>query len=169
MSRDLKDALLKLVNPLSVARLMDMEVVSVDESARTAQCKTINTDAEVTFTVRLMPTVDDGILVIPTIGSNVTVSTDDNCEPIVVGFTETDRIILRGGQFDGLVKVAELTTKLNNAENKINDIITAYNAHTHILTLSMGTGTAAPTLTIVTGTLTPTQQADIENENIKHG
>ena len=168
-NRDLRDAILTLVNPLSVAVLMDMVVVSVDENARTAQCKTISTDAEVMLTVRLMPTVDDGVFVVPTVGSTVTVSTDVNCEPIVVGYTETDKIVLRGGQFDGLVKVAELTTKLNNAEKKINAIINAYNAHTHILTLTMGTGTAAPTVTQVVGTLTPTQQADIENENITHG
>lgn len=167
--RELRDAILTLVDPLSTAYLMDMEVVSVDENTRTAQCMSINTDAEITITVRLMPTVDDGIFVVPTVGSTVTVSTDTNCEPIVVGFTETDKIVLRGGEFDGLVKVAELTTKLNNAENKINAIINAYNAHTHILTLTMGTGTAAPTVTQVTGTLTPTQQADIENPLITHG
>ena len=167
--RELRDAILSIVNPLSTAYLMDMEVVSVDENARTAQCMSINTDAEITITVRLMPTIDDGIFVVPTVGSTVTVSTDTNCEPIVVGFTETDKIVLRGGQFDGLVKVAELTTKLNNLEYKVNDIINAYNAHTHILTLTMGTGTAAPTLTTVTGTLAPTQQADIENTLITHG
>lgn len=168
MSRDLRDAILRVVNPLAVAYLMDMEVVSVDENARTAQCRTINTDAEVTFTVRLMPTVDDGVLVVPTVGSTVTVSTDLNCEAIVVAFTETDKIVLRGGQFDGLVKVAELTTKLNNAENKINAIINAYNAHVHPGVTS-GPSSTAVTPSIVAGTLTPTNQSEIENENITHG
>lgn len=115
-----------------------------------------------------MPTVDDGVLVIPTVGSTVTVSTDANCEPIVVGFTETEKIVLRGGQFDGLVKVAELTTKLNNAENKINAIINAYNAHVHPGVTS-GPSSTAVTPSIVAGTLTPTQQNEIENENITHG
>lgn len=71
------------------------------------------------------------------------------------------------GQLGGLVKVAELTTKLNNLEQLVNDLVTKYNSHTHILTLSTGTGTAAPTATTETGTLTPTQQAEIENDLIK--
>jgi hypothetical protein len=70
------------------------------------------------------------------------------------------------GNLGGLVKVIELTTKLNNLENKVNQLLTAFNSHTHILTLSTGTGTAAPTSSQVSGTLTPTQRADIENTEI---
>jgi hypothetical protein len=65
--------------------------------------------------------------------------------------------------------VGELTTKLNNLENKVNDIVAKFNSHTHILTLSTGTGTAAPTTTKVPGTLTPTEQSEIENDKVKHG
>lgn len=57
----------------------------------------------------------------------------------------------------------DLTNKLNALENKVNQIISAFNNHTHILTLSTGTGTAAPTSSPVSGTLTPTNRADIEN------
>lgn len=71
------------------------------------------------------------------------------------------------GSLGGLVKVINLTQKLNNLENKVNSLLSAYNAHTHILTLSTGTGTAAPTTSSVPGTLTPTQRGDIENEKVK--
>lgn len=73
------------------------------------------------------------------------------------------------GSLGGLVKVIQLTQKLNNLENLVNDLITKYNSHTHILTLSTGTGTAAPTTTTETQTLTPTQREDIENTAIKQG
>jgi len=73
------------------------------------------------------------------------------------------------GSFGGLVKVIQLTQKLNNLENLVNDFISKYNSHTHILTLTTGTGTAAPTTTTEPATLTPTQQADIENTKVKHG
>lgn len=78
-------------------------------------------------------------------------------------------IQLNDGAMGGLVKVIELTQKLNNLENLVNGLIAKYNAHTHILTLSTGTGTAAPTVTQETGTLTPTQRADIENDKIIQG
>lgn len=78
-------------------------------------------------------------------------------------------IQLNDGSMGGLVKVIELTQKLNNLENLVNSLIAKYNAHTHILTLSTGTGTAAPTVTTETQTLTPTQRADIENDKIIQG
>jgi len=70
------------------------------------------------------------------------------------------------GQLGGLVKLLSLVTKLNNLENLVNNLVTKYNAHTHILTLSTGTGTAAPTTATETTVLTPTQRADIENDKI---
>lgn len=79
------------------------------------------------------------------------------------------KIQFNDGADGGLVKVIELTQKLNNLENLVNDLITKYNSHTHILTLSTGTGTAAPTTTQETQTLTPTQRADIENDTITQG
>lgn len=72
------------------------------------------------------------------------------------------------GQLGGLVKIAQLTTKLNNLENLVNDLVSKYNTHTHVLALSTGTGTAAATLTQETTVLTPTQQADIEDDKIVH-
>lgn len=71
------------------------------------------------------------------------------------------------GALGGLVKIIDLTTKLNNLENKVNTLLSAFNSHTHLLTLTSGTGTAAPTVAPVVGTLTPTVRGDIENEKIK--
>ena len=72
------------------------------------------------------------------------------------------------GSLGGLVKIIDLTTKLNNLENKVNALLSAFNTHTHILTLTSGTGTAAPTTSPVTGTLTPTVRGDIEDTKITH-
>ena len=70
------------------------------------------------------------------------------------------------GSNGGLVEVIKLTQKLNNLENLVNDLVAKFNSHTHILTLTSGTGTAAPTTTIESSTLTPTQRGDIENTKI---
>lgn len=84
--------------------------------------------------------------------------------------TDGTTITFNDGSFGGMVEVANLVIKLNNLENLLNDLITKYNSHTHILSLSSGTGTAAPTTTTETGTIAPvTQRSDIENTTIIHG
>ena len=74
----------------------------------------------------------------------------------------SDTITLNDGAYGGLVKVIDLVTKLNNLENKVNSIITAYNAHSH-------PGNGLPTASTITGSLIPTNRNDIENTKINHG
>jgi hypothetical protein len=74
---------------------------------------------------------------------------------------------IMGGEFGGLVKVVELTQKLNDLENKINEIITTFGTHTHNVT-AVGAPTS-PTSTPISGNLAISVRADIENINVKHG
>jgi hypothetical protein len=67
-----------------------------------------------------------------------------------------------------VVKVIELTEKLNNLEQLLNDLVTKYNSHTHS-GVSTGGGMSGVTTALETGTLTPTQRSEIENEQITHG
>lgn len=178
-------------------------VVAVNEAERTCSVTTISGQGEITFeNVQLMASVEDGLLLIPTIDSNVIVSYNTFNQPYICLFSGIDKvllvagennasiqvdadgllleinetkvqisdgeIILNDGAMGGLVKVIELTQKLNNLENKVNAIISAFNSHTHVLTLTTGTGTAAPTAAPVSGTLTPTQRADIEDTKVVH-
>jgi len=179
-------------------------VTAVNEAERTCTVTTISGLGEITFdNVQLMASVDDGLLLVPTIDSTVIVSYNTFNQPYICLFSGIDKVLLVAGEnnasiqvdadgllleinetkvlisdgeiklndgaYGGLVKVIDLTTKLNNLENKVNAIIAAFNNHTHILTLSTGTGTAAPTAAPVSGTLTPTQRADIENTTVKQG
>lgn len=183
------------------AKITLATVDAVDIPTRTCTVTTTGDRAPVQFTnVQLMPSVDDGLLLIPAIDSTVIVSYNTFNQPFVLLFSELEKVLLvagennasfqvdknglvleinqtslkiqdgktifNEGQLGGMVKVAELTQKLNNLENLVNNLITKYNSHTHILTLSTGTGSAAPTTTTETGTLTPTQRADIENEKV---
>lgn len=72
-----------------------------------------------------------------------------------------DGFIYNGGQNDGMVKVKELTQKINALENKVNQIIAQYNSHSH-------SANGASTTTLVTGTLQVTNKNDLENTKIKH-
>lgn len=152
-------------------------VDAVNVSERTCTVTTISGQGEVTFeNVLLMASVEDGFLLIPKIDSTVIVSYNTFNQPYICLFSGIEKvllvageILLNGDELGGLVKVIELTEKLNNLENKVNDIISKFNSHTHILTLTSGTGTAAATAAPVNGTLTPTEQAEIENTTVKQG
>lgn len=113
------------------------------------------------------------IFEIPVVGSACLVKWRDGNRglPQIDSFDQVDQWLLNpnktvfnGGENGGMVLVNPLVTKVNNLENLINDLILKYNSHTHILTLTSGTGTAAATLTTETGSINPiTQAKDIES------
>lgn len=85
-------------------------------------------------------------------------------QPVTDLFISAKQTQFNDGKSGGLVLVNPLVEKVNNIENLLNNLITQYNAHTHLLTLTSGTGTAAPTLTQETGTIAPiTKASDIES------
>ena len=147
---------------------VDCEVISVDEEARTCQVRAIGGKARNTFTARLMSSVDDGIYFEPETDSTVCVVFGDFTAPFVCQYSGIEKIVFRGGDLGGLVKVIDLTEKLNNLEDLVNDLIEKYNAHTHAGVQAGGSSTAVTT-SIETGTLVKTEREDIENKKIKQG
>ena len=146
---------------------LDCEVKSVDESKRTCVVIALSGKVGSEFTARLMASVDDGFLIIPVVGSTVVVSSSDFNTASIVQYSEVEKIVLRGGDLGGLVKVINLTSKLNNLENKLNSLVLKYNTHTHNVT-AVGSPTG-PGLQPETGQLTPTVRSDIENTKITQG
>lgn len=151
------------------------QVVSTDIDTCTCSCQLIGTNATVQkLTVHLMAETDDGFLLVPAIDSTVIISWTDRMLPYVSMYSEiasvyldsTGIIQINQGTNGGLVKVVELVQKVNILENKVNSIIASYNAHVHPDPVSGATGT--PTVPI-TGTLTLTTRADVENPNVTHG
>lgn len=115
-----------------------------------------------------------GVRLTPAIDSIVQVSFLANTEAYISSFSsvskieiDCDNIVFNGGDNDGLVLIRELVTKLNNLENKVNDIINMHNTHVHPGVTS-GASSTLVTTSLVIGTLTPTNQADIEDTKIKH-
>jgi hypothetical protein len=148
--------------------VIDATVNSVDMASRTCEVTAVSGSAGNIITgVRLMPSVDDGVLIIPTDGSTVTVAFSVFIDPVIIGYSGFDNMALNGGEFGGLAKVVILTQKLNNLEKLLNDLIVKYNAHVHPV-VSVGSPTG-PVSVLETGTLTPTEQAEIENTTITHG
>lgn len=166
MSKDLRDALRSLVKPNNDGFAKVCTVDSVDLTTLTCYCVPLNEDADI-INVRLMANIDNGFLLIPEVDSIVVVSflSDDSAYVSLV--SKVSEVHLNGKNFDGLVKINDLVEKLNNLENKVNTIISTYNAHTHVAS-SFGTPTTTP-VAPVTGTLTPTIKQDLENITILQG
>lgn len=166
--------------------LVAATVDSVNISARTCNVTTISGKESTAMEgAKLMATVDDGVLLIPSVGSTVFISYSNYNVPFVTMYSALDQILLisgnsqvsivdskimlNDGSYGGLVEIIPLVTKLNNLENLVNDLIQKFNTHTHILALSAGTGTAAATTSTEPTVLTPTVKSNLENTLITHG
>jgi hypothetical protein len=181
-------AIIEAIQKIAGSQLSDAVSIAactvngVDIASRTCNCTEITGQAGVEIpNVQLQSEVSDGILLIPAIGSTVLVTYSKYNPPFVSMFSDIDRIFLIGGDaavdikedtvilndgsFGGLVKVADLVTKLNNLENLVNDLIKTYNLHTHAVS---GSNTLIPLLP-ETGSLIPTIQDELENKKVTHG
>ena len=168
-----------------VVKLNVGKVKSVDEDKSTCVVviKGINQSVEVP-NVNLQVGVCDGLQIIPAVDSDVLIITSTFNQSYIIQYSDVDKYYLQvgdseltinndgtmqlnDGSYDGLVKVAELTQKLNDIENLLNEFIGIYNAHTHTI-VPIGIDTDPPSVP-ETNTLTPTQQEEIENNLITHG
>jgi hypothetical protein len=150
-------------------------VNSVDTSERTCEVTPLNGKADL-FDVRFQAelSLTEGMFIEPKVNSTVLVAFINSVQAAVVMCSEIENIyidtqgdtVFNGGQNDGMVKVGDLVTKLNNLENKVNDLVTWTSTHTHT-GVTPGPGSTGTAVGIV-GTLTPTQQSDLENTKVQH-
>jgi hypothetical protein len=183
--RIIQDSVQKLAGVLLADQvfLVEAEVTAVDIPSRT--CTVVTTSGQSIAelqNVRLMPVVDDGVLIVPTVGSSILVGHSKRIEPFVCQFSQVDQVIiisgtskidiqdgaiqLNDGSYGGLVEVQPLVAKINRLENLVKQFIVTFNAHTH----PASSGTTSPTLTSQTDSISNlTQQSDLENTTIKHG
>ena len=142
-------------------------VKSVDLTNKTCYCVPLRGDADLQ-SVSLILDKKVGFMIIPTIGSKVMVTMQNDESGYIGMFSEVDFIYLNGTSYGGLVKVMDLVTRLNTIENDINTLKTIFSSWTPVA----NDGGAALKLSSVSwsvASLTPTTQANIENTYIKHG
>ncbi len=165
------------------------QVDKIYEDTRTIDCTPLDDDQAPILGVNLQANQnsDHGIVVYPTVGSYVVVAFLSQATAVVVLTDQIDKIQLRirdttvdvdqkqivfnGGDLGGLIKIEELTGKLNGLTQTVNNLIANYNLHTHVTTATIGE-TATP------GVLSPTEsqadtaavfnRSDYENEKVKH-
>lgn len=170
----------KLVKDQIKIQVLVGKVKSVDETKMVCDID-LATEPDL-LDVRLRSIIDEtdkGVLIVPKKDSVVLVGIIENRieSAFVLSFSEvekirfiTDEIELAGNNFKGLVKVEDLTTKLNNLENAVNGLVSDFNAHTHNAPQApTGTIPTLPPLVPSSQSLTTTQVSDLENEKVKHG
>jgi len=127
--------------------------------------------------VKISADAGNGMVLIPADNSLVFIHRMDDNDAYICAYSGLQDVIfidgtyavkMLDGSYGGLVKVASLVTKINNLENLVNDLITKYNSHTHVVTSTPST--SATPLPVEGSTISPvTQRSDLENTHIIHG
>lgn len=84
---------------------------------------------------------------------------------------DKNAVTFNGGQLGGIVKIQDLTDRLNELAQTVNALVNSYNAHTHVTTATVGAGTAPGTISPTTEQARPAalfNRGDYENEKVKH-
>lgn len=162
----IKEAI-RLTNPQSNNYSVVCNVSDIDTVKCVCNCTPIDGSA-VLVNVRLNASDKDGFKLIPKNNSIVLVTLINKTTGYVAMISEVDEIHLNGINEDGIVKVNDLVTKLNNLENLVNNILTTLKSTTIPLAPS-GTYPFAPLYTSYNNIAPLTNKNDLENPKIKHG
>lgn len=186
--RDIDEAVKKLAGTQfkDDVTIVIATVVSYDIPSRTCYCTPISGEAVTDLpNVALMAEVDDGILLLPTVGSTVFVLYSTHHAPIIALFSEVDQIVLisggaqikisktgqiqlNDGSYGGLIQIAQLISKINNLEKDLNTLKTAFTDWVPVPD-DGGAALKAAAATWASNEITLTQQAEIENTTVTHG
>lgn len=165
LNDDIKKAIKTLASEVDINTVV-CKVSNINTTKNTCTCTPIDGTAEI-LGVRLMAENSKGFLIIPKDGTTVIVNMINTFTGYISMFSEVDKIYLNGDTYSGLVKIDDLITKLNNLENKVNELVLYSQTHIHSGGTIMGsTGTGTPPITT---NLTPTIKNDLENKNVVHG
>lgn len=185
-TRDIIYAIRKIagVDGLKKESFMTATVNSVQEADRTMSCTVVLGESDLKLTgVNLQSEPNDGFILIPAVDTDVIICMMPDNSAYMVLCNDIDKIICvinnqnsyvfdtngfvwNGGNNGGLVKVIELTQKVNNLETLVNNLLTILKS-TVIPLAPSGTYPFGP-LYAALNNLTPTQRSDIENTKIKH-
>ncbi len=186
---DLRNIIRQLAQPDGETVPLVCTVDAVDKTARTIDCTPLNENAPLLgVNLQANQGSDFGLVLFPKVGAFVVVGfIADGAAPvmlctdeleraeIVIGDSsvviDSDRITINDGSLGGLVKVAELTEKLNGLKDTVNTFIDLFNAHTHVTTATVGASASPGLLSAPASKAAPAQpfvRSDYENEKVKH-
>lgn len=158
-----------------------MFVMGKVESVGDETCSVKIADRLVINDVRLNASADgnaDNMLIKPKVGSMVMMADLSGGELrslVVISFSALNsmtvrfdgEVVINGGENEGLVKVKELTDKLNAIENDINNLKSIFSSWVPVV-YDGGASLKAAAASWASQSLQTTSKEDIENPKIKH-
>ena len=174
--RAIIESIIKMVGLHKVDQVvyLDATVKSVDAKKRTCDCVVVSGHTEYDLPgCKLMATVDDGLLIEPVKNSTVKLIFSQNIEPCVIQYSEIENITIdaktlikfNDGSFGGLVKIKELTDKINTLEKDLNTLKNIFATWIPLAETVLKTS-----ITAWSGQrITTTKVSDLENERVVHG
>lgn len=181
---------------ISPVQVMTCEVKSVSSSERTCTVLPLTDNLE-PFAAQLMADIQDGLLILPTIGSTVKIMLSEIITPTVIQYSAIDEILivsggaaikvydsgveLQGTDFGGLMKVTPSVKAWNDLQNDVNMLKSIF--ATLAASASSGLPVTSPigmpdafavafglAITPYASSILPlTTKPQIENPKVKHG
>lgn len=108
---------------------------------------------------------DEGVLMVPTINRPVLLGFSDNTTAFIAMYSEVTEVIFHNGTFGGLIKINDLTTKINELVTTVNAMYGEYKAHTHAVS---GAATGIPVPVPAQPDASSFTATDYENVKVKH-
>lgn len=143
------------------------QVTSFDESTSSCSVKFPEDSTEITdVQLQRVPNAS-GWLVRPSIDSFVLIDWINETSAYIALTSQIDDIVFQGGDNGGLIKIEDLTSKLNELVSSVNAMYGEFKAHTHNVT-----AVGSPTGPVIPVPAQPDasdfNKSDYENENFKH-
>ena len=178
---------------ISPVQVMTCEVKSVSSSERTCTVLPLTDNLE-PFAEQLMADIDDGLLILPMVGSTVKIMLSEIITPTVIQYSAIDEILivsggaaikiystgveLQGSDFGGVMKVTPSVKAWNDLQNDVNtlksliaaQILTAASySSSPTVTGAQVSALFSPLTSYSTSVLPITTETQIENTKVKHG
>lgn len=171
-TQNLGDLIKQLVKDQEEIYSLPCKVISLADDL--AELEPLNGDPNLLDVKLLAGASDTPVRFTPVIGSVVIATFLSKDTAFISVYSELETVELRGDKFGGVTKVEEVVSKFNRLEDKVNDLITKFNAHTHLyvapsIPLPGPPIPTPPPTTLETPIVPNTTVNDLENENVKHG
>lgn len=172
----LKDSFLRHIGNASQAQIRFVECTAVDWISKTMDA--VGTGDETEYLdvslgygfIDVKPKIG-AICLIGIVEGLETISFLINASEVELVEIKSNNIVFNGGKNMGLVKIVELTEKLNGLAKTVNTLISQYNGHRHLIN-TVGTASAQSGTSLVTEAQASTAESfnknDYEDLNITH-
>ena len=183
MSQQIRKAIQQIVGGADAGYVL-CTVDSVDVSKRTCNVTAVSDFTASIPDVQIMAGVEDGMLLVPSVDSQVVICVADGCTPYVAMYSQLDKVLfvvgdmgvmvtndgvqINDGSLGGLIKIEDLVSKINTIEQDINTLKTVFSGWTPVSN-DGGAALKAAAAAWFAQQLSQTTKSDIENTAVTHG